>query len=93
MKEHDQTFKTNTDVVVTPLEGEKESVLLHLGTKKYYTLNETGVLIWELLSEGLTIGETTQKICTEYDVSPTVAAKSISTLISSLVKEDLLLAE
>ncbi len=93
MIEHDQTFKTNTDVVVTPLDGEKESVLLHLGTKKYYTLNETGVRIWELLSEGHSIGEITQKICTEYDISPMAAAKSINTLISSLVREELLLAE
>jgi hypothetical protein len=52
MIDHDQSFKTSSDVVVTELDGENESVLLHLGTKKYYTLNETGVRIWQLLGEG-----------------------------------------
>ena len=29
-----------------------EAVLLHLDTKRYYTLNETGTRIWELLQQG-----------------------------------------
>lgn len=90
MIDHGQSFKTSSDVVVTELDGENESVLLHLGTKKYYTLNETGVRIWKLLGEGYTTHEVTQKICEEYEVSSTSAEKSVSTLILKLLEEELL---
>ncbi|QII11529.1 hypothetical protein KsCSTR_21500 [Candidatus Kuenenia stuttgartiensis] len=49
------------DVVITELEG-KEAVLLHLGTKMYFTLNETGLWIWQMLSSGLTPGEISEII-------------------------------
>lgn len=90
MIDHDQAFITSPDVVVTELDGENESVLLHLGTKKYYTLNETGVRVWQLLGEGDTIGDVIRKICTEYEVSSTSAEKSVSELIQNLMKEALL---
>ncbi len=90
MIDHDQTFKTNSDVVVTELDGENESVLLHLGTKKYYTLNQTGVRIWQMLGEGYKIDEVTQKICAEYEVSSASAERSVSELIQKLLKEELL---
>jgi hypothetical protein len=90
MIDHEQPFKTHPDVVVTELDGENESVLLHLGTKKYYTLNETGVRIWQLLGDGCAVGEITHKICAEYDVSSASAEKSVSELIRSLLEEELL---
>ncbi|SOH02577.1 PqqD family protein [Candidatus Kuenenia stuttgartiensis] len=49
------------DVVITELEG-KEAVLLHLGTKMYFTLNETGLRIWQMFSSGLTVGEISEII-------------------------------
>lgn len=90
MIDHDQPFKTKPDVVVTELDGENESVLLHLGTKKYYTLNETGVRIWKLLCDGFKTNEITQKLCYEYAVSETSAEKSVTKLIQSLLEEELL---
>ena len=41
----------HTSLVFTRLDA-TEAVLLHLGTKRYYTLNETGARIWELLQHG-----------------------------------------
>ena len=86
-----QSYKPSPDVVVTELDGENESVLLHLGTKKYYTLNETGVHIWRLLDAGSEIDEIAQKICAEYEASFSSAKKSVSELIQELVKEELLI--
>jgi len=83
-------LKTNPNVIVTELDGENESVLLHLGTKKYYTLNETGVRIWQLLGDGCKIDEIIQKICEEYKVSSASAEKSVSELIHKLIEEELL---
>lgn len=51
-----QHITPDPEVIVTELEG-KEAVLLHLGTRMYFTLNETGLRIWQMLSSGLTPGE------------------------------------
>ena len=45
----------DSDVIVTELDG--EAVLLNLDTKLYFSLNATGVRIWKLLAEGLTLGQ------------------------------------
>ena len=90
MIDRDLPFKTDTNVVVTDLDGENESVLLHLGTKKYYTLNETGVRIWRLLCHGYKTDEIAMKICEEYEVSVASAKKSVSELIHHLLEEKLL---
>ncbi|MEF8866388.1 MAG: PqqD family protein [Salinibacter sp.] len=44
-------YRPNSDVVSTEVD-EDESVLLSLETQQYYSLNETGSRIWELLSAG-----------------------------------------
>ena len=81
-------IKPYPDVVVTELD-DKEAVLLHLGTKMYYTLNETGVRIWQLFSEGHTIGEVCETIHNEYDLLPDAAQKSVFKLTKELIAEKL----
>ncbi|GJQ48747.1 MAG: PqqD family protein [Planctomycetia bacterium] len=76
------------DVVITELEG-KEAVLLHLGTKMYFTLNETGLRIWQMLSSGLTAGEISEIIQNEFDVLPEKARESVLKLIHELIREKL----
>ena len=81
-------IKPDPDVVVTELD-DKEAVLLHLGTKMYYTLNETGIRIWQLLSEGHSIGEAIETIHNEYDILPDAAQKSVFKLTQELIAEKL----
>ncbi len=81
-------IKPDPDVVVTELD-DKEAVLLHLGTKMYYTLNETGIRIWQLLSEGLSISEASETIHKEYDILPDAAQKSVLKLTQDLIAEKL----
>ncbi len=89
MVELNQKVKPDRDVVVTELEEGREAVLLHLGTKAYFTLNETGLRIWELLSGDLTLDEVGKKLLEEFDVSPEKAQESVLSLISDLVREKL----
>ncbi len=77
-----------TEVVITELEG-KEAVLLHLGTKAYFTLNETGLYIWQMLSEELTAREICEKLPEKFDVSPEKAEESVRNLIGDLINEKL----
>ncbi len=81
-------IKPDPDVVVTELE-DKEAVLLHLGTKTYFTLNETGLRIWQLMNSGLTPGEISARLPEEFDVSPEKAKESVKNLISELITEKL----
>ena len=83
-----QHVTPDPEVVITELEG-KEAVLLHLGTKMYFTLNETGLRIWQMLNSGLTPGEISERLLREFDVSPEKAKESILNLIHELMTERL----
>jgi len=83
------TFKNHPDVVVTELD-DKEAVLLHLETKNYYTLNDTGVRIWQLLCAGLSISEIIKKIDNEYEMTSESSEESVLRLVQNLLAERLL---
>ncbi len=76
------------DVLFTELEG--EAVLLDLHTKLYFSLNNTGVAIWKCLEQEMSIAESVEKICDDYDVLPEQAEKSINQLITALQNEKLI---
>ena len=76
------------DVLCTTLKS-GEAVLLHLGTKTYFSLNETGSQIWHFMSEGSTLGEISRKLESEFDVAPERAQQSVMTLTDELVREKL----
>lgn len=44
------TSRPSPEVLLTRL-GDGTGVLLHLGTKFYYTLNRTGVVAWEAITK------------------------------------------
>ncbi|MDL2121578.1 MAG: PqqD family protein [Deltaproteobacteria bacterium] len=88
MVELNHRVKPDSDVVITELEG-KEAVLLNLATKMYYTLNETGLRIWQLLSSGGTLEEINERLQNEFDVTPEKAKGSVLNLIGELINEKL----
>ncbi|GAA5507266.1 PqqD family protein [Novipirellula caenicola] len=57
----------HNDTLFTQLH-DGEAVLLHLETHAYYGLNETAARIWQLLSDGLTLGEVCCQLQSEFDV-------------------------
>ena len=77
----------DSDVIVTELDG--EAVLLNLETKLYFSLNATGVAIWKLLEEGLTLGQIGERLFQEYDVTPEKAQQSVLDLVGQLNDEKL----
>ena len=48
------TATPDPDVLFTKL-SDGEAVLLHLGVRSYFSLNETGAHIWNLMSDGLSV--------------------------------------
>jgi hypothetical protein len=78
----------NADVVLTELEGD-EAVLLHLGTKHYYSLNPTGLRIWKLLSPERTLGEASERLRAEFDITSDKARESVLRFANELYAEKL----
>lgn len=84
--------KTHPDVICTEL-PDGEAVLLHVGTKRYFTLNQTGARIWNLIQQGETLGAIARGLESDYDVSQELARESVLELVGSLYDEQLLVVE
>lgn len=61
-----------------------ESVLLHLGTGRYFELNVTGTRIWELVPGAATREELLAALAAEFDVEPIELATSVDELLGAL---------
>lgn len=65
-------------------------VILNLESGLYYTLNEVGTKIWELLSKGHNLDEIAELIQGEFEVSKPLVSKDIDSLVNELKEEGLL---
>ncbi len=69
---------------------DREGVLVDLNAKRYYTLNETAMIIWRGLESKRTRDEIIREITDAYDVTPEHAAHSLDKLVASLQARKLL---
>lgn len=63
-----------------------EAVILNLETSEYYSANETGTFIWELLSSGKKIGKIAEALAAEYGIAPTQADGDIEDFLEDLAR-------
>lgn len=66
------------------------AVLLHLYTKRYFSLNETGSRIWSLLEQQVSEDEIVDALVREYDVEKPEATRAVSQLLGDLIAEGLI---
>ncbi len=83
----EDTVSANSEVIVTELDD--EAVLLNMQTKMYFSLNTTGLVIWNLLDQGLSLGMVAEKLLNEYEVSPEKAQQCVFDLVTQLSSEHL----
>jgi hypothetical protein len=77
------TYSPSTDAIAAQLEG--EAVLLHLGTKRYFRLNETAAQVWAALEAGVADPRgLTDWLCERFDVAPEVAGAEVVRLLGEL---------
>lgn len=69
---------------------DEESVLLDLSTRRYFTLNPTGVLIWERVCAGDDIEGIVDAVTASFEIDPSSALPYIELFLSSLEKEGLI---
>ena len=65
-------YLRHADLRLTALEG--EGVVLHLRSRKYFSVNETGLVLLESLKRPRTFDELVAAIVSEYEVTPEAAA-------------------
>lgn len=61
-----------------------EGILVDLNTKKYFQLNETGMIVWRGLEKKQTLEEIVGQITAAYDVTPEHATRSVLKLLDNL---------
>jgi hypothetical protein len=84
----DARVRPHDDVVDTELEAQ-ETVLLHLNTKLYFSLNSTGTRIWKGLKRQQALGTISRQLQDEFDVDAEQAAASVLSLVTELEREGL----
>jgi hypothetical protein len=82
-------LQPHPSLVFTRLD-ETEAVLLHLDTKRYYTLNETGTRIWELLQQGRSADEIARALQKDYVLTDEEAMPVLLSFVDELHQEGLL---
>ncbi len=79
------------DVVCTHLD-DGESVLLHLITRQYYTLNDTGSHVWRCVDEGRSVEEIVGEFMEHYAVEAADVRDFIVSYLVELEAEGLIMA-
>ena len=75
------------EVVHTELE--EGAILLHLGTRFYYSLNETGRTIWAMLESSAGPAEVSRRLVERYSVTEDHARAAVSRFLAELEREQL----
>ena len=82
-------YQVHPDAFSTKIDN--QVVILQYETGTYFTLNEVGTNIWQLLEQGQTLQEILDHLAQEYDVSRERLQQDISILIKKLEEKGLIL--
>jgi hypothetical protein len=82
------TYRVSDDVMTAHLEG--EAVLLHLGSKRYYRLNETSAAIWNGIERGLDFDALLEDLVQRFDVDLPEARAELARTLDELEAQELI---
>jgi hypothetical protein len=71
------------DQVSTPMKH--ETVLLHLRTGKYYSLNRAGSFVWQQLKQPVSVGQIVDAMLTKFDVDRPRCEVDVQNILASLI--------
>ncbi len=74
----------HSDLRLTTVDG--EGVVLHLGSRKYFSVNATGVTILEQLRSNRTLSELVAAVTAEYDVDDDEATRTVCAFLDRCVE-------
>lgn len=82
-------YSISKEVLSQELNG--ETVLLDLQGESYFSLNEVGTRIWQLIQSDKTVDETLNTLSDEYDVSREQLESDVDALLSKLTEAGLVI--
>lgn len=85
-------YRANPHVTTVAL-NETDTALLDTSTRKYFSLNEAGTRLWQLLERGADLAELTTALTSEWDVEPDDAEAEVRRLLGELLEEGLAVGE
>jgi hypothetical protein len=80
-------YRRHPEVRLTRLD--EEGVALHLGERRYFTLNDAGASLLDALALPRTVEEMTHLLVAEFDVTSDVAAKSVVAFVADCASKGL----
>jgi Coenzyme PQQ synthesis protein D (PqqD) len=83
------SYQKNPSVVCTELDD--GAVLLNLDNKYYYSLNETGLKIWQIIEEFQSPSEIAKRLANEYEIDTERVEANVVRLVEELEKEQLII--
>lgn len=84
-------YRLHPDLRLTALAG--EGVALHLGSRRYFTVNGTGLALLDALKEPRTVDELVQVLTDRYEVTPEQARLSAEAFLGRCSGSGLLVEE
>jgi hypothetical protein len=84
-------YRRHHDVRVTALDG--EGVVLHLGTRRYFTVNESGLTLLDALASPRTVGDMIGELMANYAVSEERAAASVHGFLERCATADIIVRQ
>lgn len=84
-------YMRHPDLRLADVEG--DGVVLHLGTRRYFSVSESGLALLQALETPRTIEDLVQVLLDRYEVSPEQAAASVRQFLETCRTAELLLEE
>jgi Coenzyme PQQ synthesis protein D (PqqD) len=83
------TYTVPDDIIVTELDN-KEAILLDMRNKMYFSLNETGLVIFKGIQSKLPDDKIIEELTSLYDINTDKARSSMDTLINQLLSHNII---
>ena len=81
-------YRAITEALVATLSD--GAVLLNLQTKRYFSLNETGTRIWEMVQQTADEEAIVATLLREYDVNESMARSEVRRILDELIEAQLI---
>ncbi len=84
-----RALKVSADAITQEVSG--ETVILDLKSEQYFSLDETGTRVWQLLASHRDEHEVLQTMLKEFDVDEQTLSADLTSLIDKLLSEGLVI--
>jgi len=86
-----ERYMRHPDLRLADVEG--DGVVLHLGTRRYFSVSESGLVLLQSLETPRSVEDLVQVLLERYEVSPEQAEASVRQFLDTCRVADLLLEE